>query len=235
MKKLSVIIPAHNEEKTIKEVIRKVELVNLDGIEKEIILIDDKSTDRTREIIEQYVNKYKIVFLDKNCGKGRAVREGFKKATGDLAVIQDADLEYDPGDWPKLIKPILENEADAVFGSRFLDEIKLKNQIVYKRGYVFSRFLNWFSNFLSGLRLSDVYACYKVFSRDALDKILPRLVSNRFGIEVELVAYVAKDRLRVKEIPIAYLGRTYEEGKKINWKDGLAAVWHIIRFNIFNG
>jgi glycosyltransferase involved in cell wall biosynthesis len=181
MKKLSVVIPVYNEKNTIEEILKRVEGVDLGGLEKEIILIDDFSTDGTRQILEKYKGKYQLIFLDKNYGKGKAVREGFKKATGELVIIQDADLEYNPNDWPKLIKPILENEAEVVFGSRFLGEAKLKNRIVYKRGYIFSRFLNWFSNFLSGLWLSDVYSGYKVFSRQALNKILPRLVSNRLG------------------------------------------------------
>ena len=146
-------------------------------------------------------------------------------------MIQDADLEYDPEDYPKLIQPIIEGRADAVYGSRFLKSSH--SVIIYKRGYFFSRFLNRLSNFLSGLRLSDMYTGYKVFSKEATKKIAPAIKSKRFGIDPELTALVAKNRFRVVEVPIRYQGRTYKEGKKINWKDGLAAIWHIIRFNLF--
>lgn len=231
MKKLSIIIPVYNEKNTIEEIIKRVESVNLGVIEKEIIIINDKSTDGTAEVLKRYQNKYKVIFLDENSGKGSAVRRGFKEASGDIIIIQDADLEYNPDDYPKLIEPILKNEADVIYGSRFSD--KSAKRIVYKRGYFFSRFLNLFSNILSGLSLRDIYTCYKVFSKEALSKISSRLISNRFGIDIELTAYAAKNKFRVKEVPISYQGRTYKEGKKINWKDGIAAIWHIIRFNLF--
>lgn len=233
MTKLSIIIPAYNEKNTIEEVIKKVESVDLGVVEKEIIIIDDKSTDGTKEILEKHKNKYQVIFLDRNQGKGSALREGFKRASGDIIIIQDADLEYDPNDYPKLIRPILQKEADVVYGSRFLKDPSLNNRIVYKRGYFFSRVLNWFSNILNGLRLSDIYTCYKVFSKEAVRKITPDIKSNRFGIDPELTALVAKNKFKVLDVPIRYWGRTYQEGKKINWKDGLAAIWHIIRFNLF--
>ena len=232
MKKLSIIIPVYNEKNTIKEILRRVESIKLDGIEKEMILIDDFSADGTREILKGLDSRRKVFFHDKNLGKGRAVKRGFKEATGDIVLIQDADLEYDPNDYPKLIEPIVAGRADAVYGSRFLKSVIDNNRIVYRRGYTFSRALNHFSNFLSGLDLSDVYTGYKVFSREAVDKIFPDIKSDRFGIEVELTAYAAKKKMRVVEVPISYQGRTYEEGKKIDWKDGLAAVWHIVRFNL---
>lgn len=233
MSKLSIIIPVYNEKNTIEEVIRRVDIIDLGEIEKEIILINDGSDDGTEKILEKYIDKYKIIFLKKNFGKGYAIRKGFEIASGDILLIQDADLEYNPNDYPKLLKPILNKEADVVYGSRFLDKT-LRNKIVYKRGYLFSRFLNWFSNFLNGLNFSDIYTCYKVFRKEVIDKILPNLKSNRFGIEVELTAYLAKNNFKVKEVPISYQGRTYQEGKKINWKDGLAAILHIIRFNLFS-
>lgn len=231
--KLSIIIPVYNEKRTIREILRRVESVKLEGIEKEIILIDDFSTDGTREILNSLGPAYKVFFQSKNMGKGKAVKRGLNEANGDMVLVQDADLEYDPSDYSKLIRPIIEGQADVVYGSRFLKSVIDKNRIVYKRGYIFSQALNRLSNLLSGFDLSDVYTCYKVFSRAAVDKIAQNLKSNRFGIEVELTAYCAKKKIRILEVPIFYQGRNYEEGKKINWKDGLAAVWHIIRFNLF--
>lgn len=233
MKRLSIIIPVYNEKNTIKEILRKIEAVKLNGIEKEIILIDDFSTDGTREILDGLNSNYKVFFQDRNIGKGRAVKRGLEEASGDIVLIQDADLEYDPDDYPGLIQPLVEGRADAVYGSRFLKGVIEKNRIVYRRGYLFSRMLNRFSNFLNGLDVSDVYTCYKAFSRSAVDKIVPDIKSNRFGIEVELTACCAKKKIKIVEVPISYQGRAYEEGKKINWKDGIAAIFHIIRFNLF--
>ena len=232
-KKLSIIIPVFNEERTLPTLVAAVEKVEL-PLEKELIFVDDLSTDGSREILSEYRDRYKVIFLDENQGKGAAVKRGFQEATGDIVLIQDADLEYNPNEYPDLIKPIINGEADVVYGSRFLEpSISKQNKIVYRRGYLFSKALNNVSNILSGLDLTDMYTCYKVFSGDAIKNIHPRLKSKRFGIDPELTAWVAKFNLKIKEIPISYIGRTYEEGKKINWKDGLAAIWHIIRFNLF--
>lgn len=229
-KKLSIVIPVYNEENTLLDLITAVEQVEL-PLEKELIFIDDCSSDKSKEILSRYQNKYKTIFLDTNQGKGAAVKRGFQAATGDIVLIQDADLEYNPGEYPILVKPIMDGVADVVYGSRFMG-FNSNNTIIYKRGYVFSRILNWMSNVLSGVKVTDMYTCYKVFSAEAANKIHPHLTSKRFGIDPELTAWVGKFKFRIVEVPISYKGRTYEEGKKINWKDGIAAVFHIIRFNL---
>lgn len=239
-KKLSIVISVFNEERTLSQLISAVQDVPLE-MEKEILLVDDGSTDESREILNRLIHittldvvnpRFKVIFQETNQGKGAAVKRGFEEATGDIVLIQDADLEYNPQEYPRLMEPIINNKAEVVYGSRFLGPNN--NRIVYKRGYLFSRFLNWMSNVSNGLELSDMYTCYKVFSKEAIDKIWPRLRSKRFGIDPELTAWVAKLNLRIVEAPISYNGRTYEEGKKINWKDGLAAMWHIVKFNFFD-
>ena len=215
-------------------------------LKKEIILVDDCSTDGSREILchisksvegrppHDPPHEIRVVFLEKNQGKGAAVKRGFEEATGDIVLIQDADMEYDPQEYPNLIRPIMSGEADVVYGSRFAkSEVSRQNKIIYRHGYVFSQVLNKMSALLSGLNLTDMYTCYKVFSGEAIKQIHPHLTSKRFGIDPELTAWVGKLNFKIVEVPISYRGRTYEEGKKINWKDGLAAVWHIIRYNLF--
>lgn len=228
MQKLSIVIPIFNEKNTILEIIKKVEAVQL-PLDKEIILVDDGSTDGTREILQNLnVEKYKIFYHEKNQGKGAAVRQGFSQADGDIIIIQDADLEYDPQDYAKLIKPIIDGKADVVYGSRLIGSEA--HRVLYFWHYQGNRCLTFLSNMLSNLNLSDMETGYKVFSRAALAKISPRLVSDRFGIEPEITMLVGKNKLRIYEVGITYSGRTYEEGKKIGWRDGLAAIWHIIRF-----
>lgn len=229
LKKLSIVIPVFNEVKTLGQIIALIEKVAV--ADKELIIVDDCSTDGSREVLAGYRSKHKVIFLDQNSGKGAALRRGFKEVTGDIVIIQDADLEYDPNDYHALMKPILDDKADVVFGSRFFTS--QPHRVLYFNHFLANRLITFLSNVFTGLNLSDVETCYKVFKRDALKQILPHLSSNRFGIEVELTAEVAKHKFRVFEVGISYSGRTYEEGKKINWRDGLAAIIHIIRFNIF--
>jgi len=227
--KLSIIVPVYNEARTISELIRRVKKVDLGFIEKEIIIIDDGSTDGTREILKT-ITGVRCIFHKRNIGKGGAVRTGFNNATGDILIIQDADLEYDPNDYLLLLQPILDGHADVVFGSRLLTT--KPHRVFNFHHYLANKFLTFLSNLLTNLNLSDMETCYKVFSRAVYQKIGPLLKSNRFGIEPELTARVAKLKVRVCEVGISYYGRSYEEGKKIKWHDGLIAIWHIFRFNL---
>ncbi len=228
--KLSIVIPVFNEKSTVLEIIKKVEEIQL-SLAKEIILVDDGSTDGTREILKSLPEgKYKIFYQEKNLGKGAAVRLGFKEASGDIIIVQDADLEYDPEDYAKLIKPIMSGKADVVYGSRLIGSEA--HRVLYFWHYLANRCLTFLSNMFSNLNLSDMETGYKVFSRAALTKILPRLISNRFGIEPEITMLIGRNKFRIYEVGITYSGRTYGEGKKIGWRDGVAAIYHIIRFGI---
>ncbi|MBI5045451.1 MAG: glycosyltransferase family 2 protein [Candidatus Niyogibacteria bacterium] len=229
--KLSIIIPAYNEKNTIRQLLTEVFDVALPEIAKEVIVVDDGSTDGTRDILKT-ISGIKIVLHEKNQGKGGAIKAGFQQATGDIVLIQDADLEYDPNEYARLLKPILSGRADVVYGSRFVGSDP--HRVLYMIHYLANRFLTLFSNLLTGFNLTDMETCYKVFSRKVTDSFKDKLQSKKFGIEPELTARVAKGKWRVYEVGISYYGRTYNEGKKINWKDGLAAVWHIVRFNLFS-
>jgi len=228
--KLSVIIPSYNEKDTIATLIERVQNVTLPHIEKEILVVDDGSTDGTREILKN-TQGIRFIFHEKNKGKGGAVKTGFQNATGDIILIQDADLEYDPNEYDRLLAPILSGYADVVYGSRFIG--RDPHRVLYIWHYMANKFLTTLSNIFTGLNLSDMETCYKAFRREVSDSFKDKLESKRFGIEPELTARIAKGKWRVYEIGISYYGRTYEEGKKINWKDGLAAMWHIMRFNLF--
>ena len=226
---VSVIIPCFNEKQTLEKILNKVQNSKINI--KEIIIIDDCSTDGTIQILKSIKNPLiKIYFHSKNRGKGAALRTGFSKAKGDICIVQDADLEYDPDDYPRLIKPILDDKADVVFGSRF--QGGSPHRVVYFWHRIGNGFLTLLSNVLTDLDLSDMETCYKVFKREIIQSI--RIKEDRFGFEPEITAKIAKMNLRVYEVGIAYYGRTYSEGKKITWKDGIRAIYCILKYNLFN-
>jgi len=226
--KLSVVIPVYNEKKTLSELICRVEAVKL---EKEIIIVDDASTDGTRDLLKKYEERerFKVIYQSKNAGKGSALRAGFDKAEGEIIIVQDADLEYDPKEYPLLVEPILDGRADVVYGSRFLGGT---HRVFFFWHYVGNKVLTTLSNMCTNLCLTDMETGYKVFRRTVLDSFI--LKCNRFGFEPEFTSKVARHAFRIYEVPISYSGRGYEEGKKINWKDGVAALWFIFRFRFFN-
>jgi glycosyltransferase involved in cell wall biosynthesis len=229
-KRLSIVIPVFNEAGTIGEVIDRVQAAPLpEGLEREIIVVDDSSTDGTREILRKYAstNSYKLFLHDRNRGKGAALRTGFAQTTGDIVLVQDADLEYDPREYGKLLEPILEGKADAVYGSRFMGGDPKRTLFFWH--YLGNRFLTILSNLFTNLNLSDMETCFKVFRGELIRKIKTR--ENRFGFEPEVTSKIAKSGARVYEVGISYWGRTYEEGKKITWKDGVRAIWTILRYH----
>ena len=224
---LSVVIPVYNEVKTVATVVGKVRGC---GLPTEIILVDDGSTDGTRELLDSWRDQkdLKIVFHERNQGKGAALKTGFERATGSVVIVQDADLEYDPGEFPLLVQPIVDGRADVVFGSRFRGETQ---RVLYYWHSVGNYVLTTLSNMMTNLNLTDMETCYKAFSRTVMDKIAPTLEEKRFGTEPELTAKVASlPGVRIYERPISYSGRTYAEGKKINWRDGVSALRCIWRY-----
>jgi len=233
MKRLTVVIPAFNEVKTIERVLQRVRAAPLpDGVDLEIVVVDDASTDGTQAKLDELAASgevaFKLVKHGENQGKGAALRSGFAAATGDFVLVQDADLEYHPRDYPALLQPLLDEDADVVYGSRFLGG---PHRVLFFWHYQGNKFLTLLSNMFTDLNLSDMETGYKVFRKEVLDKLT--LHSNRFAIEPEMTAKVAKQRVRIYEVPISYAGRTYAEGKKIGWQDGVAAVWAIVRYNLF--
>lgn len=224
--KISVVVPVYNEEKTILEIVEKIKKVPID---KEIIIVDDASTDSTKEKLSRIKDEMgiKMIFKEKNEGKGSALQTGFKYVSGDIVIIQDADLEYDPTDYLKLIAPIEEGKADVVFGSRFLG---YPRRVLYFWHTIGNKILTLFSNMLNNINLTDMETCYKAFKSSLLKEITFK--SKKFGFEPEFTAKVAKKNYRIYEVPISYYGRNYKEGKKITWKDGLAALFWIIYYRI---
>lgn len=226
---ISVVIPVYNEIGTVEEIVSRLQDVEL---EKEIIIVDDASTDGTRERlmdIESTQENVKVLCHKRNQGKGAALRTGFKYVTADIVIIQDADLEYDPKEYPVLLKPVLDGRADVVYGSRFLGG---PHRVLFFWHYAGNKFLTLLSNGVNNLNLTDMETCYKIFRREVLGQI--SLKSNRFGFEPEFTAKVAKKGFRIYEVPISYSGRSYSEGKKITWKDGIVAIFAILRFRFFD-
>jgi glycosyltransferase involved in cell wall biosynthesis len=245
--KVSIVIPVYNERAFIEEVLLRVQAVPID---KEIVVVDDRSSDGTRLLLEELekaqseghreiivqngksrlsLENIRVLFQPQNCGKGAALRRGFEAATGDVVLVQDADLEYDPRDYEKLLEPIFDGRADVVYGSRFLGG---PQRVHYFWHYVGNKFLTLLSDIFTNLKISDMETCYKVFRREVLQHI--KLESDRFGFEPEVTAKIAKGNWRIYEVPVSYAGRTYAEGKKITWRDGFSTLWYILRYNLFD-
>lgn len=233
-KSISIVIPVYNEKDTIKKVLGSVFRSDTLSLKKEIIVVDDGSTDGTSEILKKIRKSKKIIFFHNypNQGKGASLKTAFQRSKGDIVLIQDADLEYSPVNYPNLIRPIVEGYADVVYGSRFADSSP--HRVLYFYHYLANKFVTTLSNFFTNLNLSDIEIGYKVFRGDLIRKIAPKLSSKRFGFEPEITARLAKIKsIRIYEVGISYFGRTYNEGKKIGWKDGIKAIFEIIKYNLF--
>lgn len=230
MKKVSIIIPVFNEKDTILKLLELVEQAKFSGLEKEIIIVDDFSSDGTGKILEDLKDKYKVLFHSKNQGKGAAIRTAVKEASGDFVVIQDADLEYTPDDYDKLLPLLINDEADVVYGSRFKNPDNMKKFILKNK--IANKFLTLLTNILYGAEISDMETCYKAFKREFIQGITIR--ANRFDFEPEITAKIMKRKARLKEVAISYNGRGHDDGKKINWKDGIHAILTIIKYRFID-
>ena len=228
MKQLSVVIPCYNERTTLGPLLDRVRASGVGDLE--IVVVDDCSTDGTRELLQSGLEKQadRVIYHDRNQGKGAALRTGFAAATGEIVLVQDADLEYDPKEYPRLLRPILDGQADVVFGSRFSGGEA--HRVLYFWHYLGNRFLTLLSNAMTNLNLTDMEVCYKAFRREVIERI--RIEEDRFGFEPEITAKIARLGCRVFEVGISYSGRTYGEGKKIGWRDGVRAVWCILKYNL---
>jgi len=225
--RISVVVPVFNELSTIESIMGRIKAVPLS---KEIVVVDDYSTDGTRDLLSRMNgDMVKVIFHEKNMGKGAALRTGFRNATNDIVIVQDADLEYDPDEYHKLIKPIIDGKADVVYGSRFMGSEP--HRVLYFWHMLGNKTLTFLSNMFTNLSLTDMETCYKVFRREVLNNIT--IEENRFGFEPEITAKLSKMDLRIYEVGISYAGRSYKEGKKINWKDGISAIRCIIKYNLF--
>jgi len=230
--KLSILIPVYNEKNTVLELLKHVAAVNLDGIDKEIIIVDDGSTDGTHQILKGLKNRYKVIFHKRNMGKGSAIRTALKYATGDILIIQDADLEYDPlTNYKLLIEPIKRGEADVVYGSRFLGKDKIDCKEFYLH-YFGNRLLTFITNFLYNSNLTDMETCYKVFTKKVLDGII--LKAKGFDLEPEITSKLLRKEFKIKEVPISYNSRDFNEGKKITKIDGLKALYYLFKYRFFD-
>ena len=225
-KTLSILIPVYNEQATVLELLRRVEAVAL-PVDKQIVMVDDGSTDGTRELLAGLGSRATVILHEKNRGKGAALRTALSRATGDFVIIQDADLEYDPADYPVLLAPLLDGRADAVYGSRFLGG---PHRVLLFWHYFGNKLFTLITNILYNINLTDMGTCYKLFVAEKIKNI--PLNSERFGIEAEITAKICKRHLRIYEAPISYSGRTYDEGKKITWKDGFSYLWCLLRYRV---